>query len=97
MKFHVVQIELILSYKRRVKRNEHSEEGVGTRLIASHGAGSGPTRDYLHRATLPHPAGRDHADEQINPDSRKASEADTSALAAINRALRMAGLFCQRA
>ncbi len=39
----------------------------------------------------------DNADEHNTPASRKASEADKSALAAINRALRMAGLFCQRA
>src|SRR5260370_9265711 len=37
------------------------------------------------------------ADEQNNPESGKASEADKSALAAINRALRMAGLFRERA
>ncbi len=61
MKFHVVRIELILSHKRQVKRNERSEEGVGTRLSASHGAGSGPTCDYLHRATLPRPVGRAQA------------------------------------
>ncbi len=39
----------------------------------------------------------DNADEQTNPDSGKASEADKSALAAINRALRMAELFRERA
>src|SRR5260370_36007086 len=38
-----------------------------------------------------------NADEHNNPESGKASEADKSALAAINRALRMAGLFRERA
>jgi hypothetical protein len=39
----------------------------------------------------------DNTDEQNNPDFGQASEADKSALGAINRPLRVAGLFCSSA
>src|SRR5258708_39455842 len=49
------------SYKRQIKRNERSEEGVGTRLIASHGAGKGGTRETVARWPSPRPVGRDQS------------------------------------
>ncbi len=35
--------------------------GVGTRLIASHGVGKGPTRETVARWPSPRPVGRDQS------------------------------------